>query len=749
MNTKKITRYASLQDVIIKNLEGGTDSLIVNFCQGIMELYPLKGAAIAVRNAEGYTLRYSRNIFNDNEEMKFDYSDADIIVFSREEKNRNSEFFLIPDFERTMLLILAPYKKSRITIHIPEIQDAANLLGKVMVLQKKQANLLLKYRNYQTIFKKMANLTAVLNTRGEVVEWNEAAEALFGRELADTPVSYIDFIHEDELPRTRELFTSLLRSITRYRKTLDTKRLKQDPAYLALARDTIRQMGMRQGYTKLAGRGGEETLDVDYTSIPILEPGPLEVVGFIVTTTDITKRKIMRDQLQETERKYRELFNLVPLFSMLIDTSGKTVDYNYVSMEDYGLDPRTDGISYMDFIHEDDRNRAASLFINLYTRAIEIKNRWIKDKAISMEQCGRELRSLRIRNEPLRLVSRGRDKCFETQFSASLWISESDLEIKGALLSAVDVTERNNYRRKLEESEKKYRELVEDKTRDIIFSLDGKAQFIMVNSNIREKLGYSEDSVIGRHIIDILYKDPIDKNQINRETFLENIDRVLKDRVTDVRFKAICDHKFLGEPVTLQFKLDPVIENDAVIGIMGFASEISDDPLREYLRAETLSFTIDSRLTIADEVSFRITRNIQKFLPPGKVSLLRLGIREMIINAIEHGNLGITYEEKSLSQKNQSYHDLLRERQLNTENRAKKVHIDYQLNAEKISYTIRDEGNGFDHKKFFKIKIKSLNQQMLQHGRGILITRSVFDKIVYNEKGNEVHLVAYLKKNTG
>ncbi|MBP7736878.1 MAG: PAS domain S-box protein [Spirochaetes bacterium] len=710
-----------------------------------MELYPLQGSAIALRKDSGFALRYSRNIFTDNPGMVFDYTDADIIVFSREENYSKNELLFIPDSNRTILLIIAPTKKNR--VNIPRMQEGIDLLAMALAMQKNHEDLSLKYDTFHTIFQKTTNLTAILNARGEVIEWNEAAEQLYGRGLADAPVSYIDFIHEDELQRTRELFEDLYRNIIDYRKTLDPRRLDRDISYRDAARETILQIGTRQGFTKLTSRSGDKTLNVDYTMSLIIAPGTLDIAGYIVTTTDITKRKSMHDRLEESERKYRELFNLVPLFSMLIDTSGKTIDYNYVSMEDYGLDPNHEGLSYMDFIHEEDRNRAASLFIDLFTSAVGVKNRWIKDKAVSMEECARELRSLRIRNEPLRLLSRGRDKFFETQFSASLWIGESGLEIKGALLSAVDVTERNNYRRKLEESEKKYRELIEKKTRDIIFSLDGRAHFVMVNSNIRDKLGYPEDSVIGRYIIDILYRDPIDKNQINRETFLENIHRVLHDRAPDVRFNAVCDHKFLGEPVTLQFKLDPIIENDAVVGIMGFASEISDDPLREYLQEETLSFTIDNRLTIADEVSFRITRNLQKFLPIGRINLLRLGLREMIINAIEHGNLGITYEEKTLAQKNQNYHDLLRERQMSAVNRRKKVRIDYHLTEDEISYTIRDEGDGFDYRKFIKLKVKSLNDQLLSHGRGILITRSVFDQIQYNDKGNEVHLVARLKKD--
>ena len=288
---------------------------------------------------------------------------------------------------------------------------------------------------------------------------------------------------------------------------------------------------------------------------------------------------------------------------------------------------------------------------------------------------------------------------FETELSARLWLGEG-LEIKGALLSAIDVTERNACRRRLEESEGKYREILEKKTRDIIFSLDGRARFVLVNGNIREKLGYSEESVIGNNIVDILYRDPVDRNNINRDTFLENINRVLKDGATNVRFNAVCDHHYTGDPITLQFRLDPVLENGTVTGVTGFASETSEDPLMDFVREETLAYDIDNRITIADEVSFRVTRNLLRYLPDGKTSLIRLGVREMIVNAIEHGNLGITYEEKTACQKNQSYLDLIRERQRNEENRNKKVHITYRLDRDGAVYTVGDEGNGFNHEYY-------------------------------------------------
>jgi len=164
------------------------------------------------------------------------------------------------------------------------------------------------------------------------------------------------------------------------------------------------------------------------------------------------------------------------------------------------------------------------------------------------------------------------------------------------------------------------------------------------------------------------------------------------------------------------------------------------------VREETLAYDIDNRITIADEVSFRVTRNLLRYLPDGKTSLVRLGVREMIVNAIEHGNLGITYEEKTACQKTQSYLDLIRERQRNEENRNKKAHITYRLDRNGAFYTVSDEGNGFNHEFYSGLDVRSLNERMIQHGRGILITRSVFDEVRYNDRGNEVYLAVYFRK---
>ena len=212
------------------------------------------------------------------------------------------------------------------------------------------------------------------------------------------------FSSEEEVPAIQAEFARLYEACTIQRKSLDRARLATDREYREHAWERLVRTGTSGGITKLTSRDGETTLDVDYTVSIIFDTETLAIGGCVVTTNDITGRRNMRERMEETERKYRDLFKLMPLFSMLIDTAGSTVDFNFDAAGDAG--PATAGgeeISYMDFIYPEDRGRAAALFMDLFSRAIDIKNRWIKDKRIGREECELRLRGLCINGEPLRL----------------------------------------------------------------------------------------------------------------------------------------------------------------------------------------------------------------------------------------------------------------------------------------------------------------------------------------------------------
>ena len=597
-------------------------------------------------------------------------------------------------------------------------------------------------QKYKTIFDKSSDLTTIIDVRGFVCEFNEASNKKYGYVKQDLPLDYRKIIYHDDIEKLRQLFGKIYMAGVNLTKNLDLQRIENDEQY---RRESIAQfdsLGINQETARIFNKDRNKVFEVEFDLSLLIDYDSLAIDGFLLTYEDVTERNLYRKKMEESEDKYRALFKFMPIFSMLVDFSGKAVELNYESIEEYGVDQENKTITYRNFVYKDDHEKAENLFIALYKNAGEIKKLW-KNGTISREECFKRIRKLEIRDEPLRLTNKDGTRLFDGEFSARIWIGEKDLEIKGALITSKDVSERNLYRHKLEDSEKKYRELVENKTRDIIFSLDRNGCFSTINKNITEKLGYLEDNLRGKHISSILFDDTLDKNKINTTTFLQNLERVMSIGAKDVRINAVCKHKFLGEPVTLQFKIDPFYENDEIVGILGFATELSDDPLRDYLNEERICFEIENKLTLADEICFKLTRNLKKFFSQQKINLIRIGLREIIFNAIEHGNLGLSFNEKTKAKEADTYQELLRKRQNMRKNRGKKVYIEYTLNEKSVTYIVRDEGNGFDYKKLMKNISPQANNIMLQHGRGLIIVKSIFNKMTFNKTGNEVRL--YLK----
>lgn len=118
--------------------------------------------------------------------------------------------------------------------------------------------------------------------------------------------------------------------------------------------------------------------------------------------------------------------------------------------------------------------------------------------------------------------------------------------------------------------------------------------------------------------------------------------------------------------------------------------------------------------------------------PPAAV----IGLTELLLNAIEHGNLGITYDEKSvMTTKNEWYGEIERRTAL-PENRDKRVEVRFERDEKEIRFTIRDDGKGFDWKRFFDIEPQRVFDA---HGRGIIMARALsFTTVEYRGSGNEV-----------
>lgn len=113
-----------------------------------------------------------------------------------------------------------------------------------------------------------------------------------------------------------------------------------------------------------------------------------------------------------------------------------------------------------------------------------------------------------------------------------------------------------------------------------------------------------------------------------------------------------------------------------------------------------------------------------------------IGLWELLINAVEHGNLGITYREKSKLMESGGWErEILRRLSLPAYSEKKGTVFFERKNGE-IKFHIRDEGDGFDWKPYLQI---SPERAFDTHGRGIAISKEkFFDQLEYMGRGNEV-----------
>jgi len=134
-----------------------------------------------------------------------------------------------------------------------------------------------------------------------------------------------------------------------------------------------------------------------------------------------------------------------------------------------------------------------------------------------------------------------------------------------------------------------------------------------------------------------------------------------------------------------------------------------------------------------DDVNYLSTFLANFFPDPEKVVY---GISELIVNAIEHGNLGISYDDKTELNKQGKWLDEIDKRLKLPENKDKRVIVNYKKEKKIITLNICDEGEGFNWEEYMEI---SPSRATDNHGRGIAMSKIIsFDTIEYKGKGNEV-----------
>lgn len=212
-------------------------------------------------------------------------------------------------------------------------------------------------------------------------------------------------------------------------------------------------------------------------------------VGHWGIISDITERKRMEKQLQESELRYRQLFENSGTGMLIIDKEGKYLLINRIAADSLGCAPEEAvGRSLYDFLPE--------------TTA----RKHIEANRILMEKGGN-----RIYETDMALPGGERTMLLFERTLQDMAGGNYALQI-----CAIDITERKQMEKALLESEKKYHDLF-DNAVEGIFQTTFDGRIVSANSAYAHMFGYSSPQEMIAAVTDIstqLYADPEDRKKV-------------------------------------------------------------------------------------------------------------------------------------------------------------------------------------------------------------------------------------------
>lgn len=288
-------------------------------------------------------------------------------------------------------------------------------------------------------------------------------------------------------------------------------------------------------------------------------------------------------------------------------------------------------------------------------------------------------------------------------------------------------------------AEKKYRSLFEGNS-DAVLLLSDHFTILDGNDAGMKLLGALKSNLKNFNLFESLSSEDKDTAH-SKDLFRLKLNEVLKTgKPTELNLR-FAGRMGESKAVRVRLELIQTLSSGRQILFRGVLRQ--EDALLDHFIGEKIHYKINNSFPLTEDVSRRVTANLSKYMDRGEAEILYIGLREIIINAVEHGNLHITFEEKTRAQAEGRYMELLMDRHNEPQYRDKKVKIETSITADKVMYRISDEGPGFDHKTFLE---KTMHQvdATLAHGRGISMAFQLFDSIEYNDKGNQVTLIKSL-----
>lgn len=178
---------------------------------------------------------------------------------------------------------------------------------------------------------------------------------------------------------------------------------------------------------------------------------------------------------------------------------------------------------------------------------------------------------------------------------------------------------------------------------------------------------------------------------------------------------------------------------------------VRDYGLYRAVRAETKAISCAARLLDTGRFRCRTPEDATNlaallagtFSDPEKVGV---GICELLLNAVEHGNLGITYRDKSRLLATDSWEEEIARRLAMPPYAARYATVEFDRAPGTIRMVIKDQGEGFDWRPYLDF---TPERAFDAHGRGIATAKQMcFTRLEYRGSGNEVAIIEESRENS-
>jgi len=255
---------------------------------------------------------------------------------------------------------------------------------------------------------------------------------------------------------------------------------------------------------------------------------------------DITERNLVKEALQESERRYRTLVETLQEGLVIVDPDENIIFANAAYCKIFGYSCKEIiGMNLRDFVPSEQ-------FQNILQETAK------REKSVASQY---DL-----------IVKRKDGELINIRVSASPWMNEKG-ELQGTIGVVLDITEQLQAEKALRAKEKKYRELA-NLLQQTVFEMDAEGNFRFINVHGLELFGYTiQDIIQGLNVVQFFI--PEDHDRIKKD-----IRRVLNgENLSGEEYTA---QRRNGSTFPIITYSSPIINEGRATGLRGFAIDITE-----------------------------------------------------------------------------------------------------------------------------------------------------------------------------